>query len=42
VACLMYSDDRFGYARPTYGEDRRPLKGAISLAGLRRTSDLHA
>jgi hypothetical protein len=38
----IYAQSRSGYARLTYGEDRRPLRDAISLAGLRRTSDLHA
>ena len=38
----IYAQSRAGYARPTYGEDRRPLRGAISLAGSRRASDQHA
>lgn len=39
---VIYAQSRTGYERPTYGEDRRPSRGAISLAGPRRTNDQHA
>jgi hypothetical protein len=38
----IYAQSRTGYDRPTYGEERRSSRGAISLAGSRRTSDQHA
>jgi hypothetical protein len=38
----IYAQSRNGYARSTYGEDRRSLGGAISLAGTRKMSDHHA
>lgn len=38
---IIYAQSRTGYARPTYGEDRRPSKSVISLAGSCRTSDVH-
>jgi hypothetical protein len=38
----IYAQSRSGYARPTYGEHRYPTKGAVSLAGSRKTSDQHA
>jgi hypothetical protein len=38
----IYSQSRLGYAQNTYGEDRRPLRGAISLAGSRKATALHA
>ena len=39
---VIYAQSRTGYERPTYGEDRRPSKSAISLAGSRRANDQHA
>jgi hypothetical protein len=39
---VIYAQSRTGYERPTYGEDRRPSRSAISLAGSRRTNDQHA
>ena len=39
---VIYAQSREGYVRPTYGEDRRPSRSAISLAGSRRTNDQHA
>ncbi len=38
----IYAQSRTGYAPPTYGEDRRPTRGAISLAGSRKISGQHA
>ena len=38
---VIYAQSRTGYERPTYGEDRRPSRGAISLAGPRRANDQH-
>lgn len=38
----IYAQSRDGYMQPTYGEDRRPSKGAISLAGSRKARDQHA
>lgn len=38
----IYAQSRSEYARPTYGEDRRSVRGAISLAGTRKMSDHHA
>lgn len=37
----IYAQSRNGYAQSTYGDDRRPAKGAISLAGSRSTRDQH-
>ena len=39
---VIYAQSRDGYMQPTYGEDRRPSKGAISLAGSRKARDQHA
>ncbi|MCK2056946.1 hypothetical protein [Methylobacterium sp. 37f] len=39
---VIYAQSRTGYERPTYGEVHRPLRSAISLAGSRKTGDLHA
>lgn len=39
---VIYAQSRTGYERPTYGEDRRSSKGAISLAGSRKVGDQHA
>ena len=39
---VIYSQSRDGYERPTYGEDRRPSRSRVSLAGSRKSSDLHA
>jgi len=39
---IIYAQSRSGYVRPTYGEDRRPSRSAITLAGPRRTNDQHA
>ena len=39
---VIYAQSRAGYEQPTYGEDRRTLRRAISLAGSRKTSDQHA
>jgi hypothetical protein len=38
----IYAQSRDGYARPTYGEDRRSLRGAVSLAGSTKRWDQHA
>jgi hypothetical protein len=38
----IYAQSRTGYARPTYGEDRRSPRGIVSLAGSRKVSDQHA
>ena len=39
---VIYAQSRTGYERPTYGEDRRPSRSAISLAGPRKGNDQHA
>jgi len=39
---VIYAQSRGGYMRPSYGEERRPSRSAISLAGSRRTNDQHA
>lgn len=38
----VYAQSRERYVRPTYGEDRRPVRGVISLAGSRKARDQHA
>ena len=38
---VIYAQSRDGYERPTYGEDRRPSRSTISLAGPRRANDQH-
>ena len=38
---VIYAQSRTGYERPTYGEDRRPSRSAVSLAGPRRANDQH-
>ena len=38
---VIYAQSRTGYERPTYGEDRRPSRSTISLAGPRRANDQH-
>lgn len=37
----IYTQSRGSYAQGTYGEDRRPMRGAISLAGSYRAGDQH-
>jgi hypothetical protein len=39
---VIYAQSRNGYAHPTFGEERRSLKAAISLAGPRKGTDQHA
>lgn len=39
---VIYAQSRIGYEWPTYGEDRHPLRRAITLAGPRRANDQHA
>jgi hypothetical protein len=38
---VIYAQSRTGYERPAYGEDRRPSRSTISLAGPRRANDQH-
>jgi hypothetical protein len=38
---VIYAQSRDGYERPTYGEDRRPSRSTISLAGPRRANNQH-
>ena len=39
---VIYAQSRDGYVRPSYGEDRRSSRSAVSLAGPHKTGDHHA